>query len=116
MTLVKRALTVSGWTLVSRVLGLVRDRLFAGAFGASFLLDAFMLSFQVPNLLRNLFGEGALSTAFIPRYVQLRDKDPAAAEAFAGRVLARLALGLSALCGVAMAVAAGFVLWGPPRL
>lgn len=116
MSLVRRALTVSGWTFVSRVLGLVRDRLFAGAFGASFLLDAFMLSFQLPNLLRNLFGEGALSTAFIPRYVQLRERDPTAADAFAGRVIARLALGLSALCGVAMALAAGCVLWGPPRL
>lgn len=116
MSLLRRALTVSGWTLVSRVLGLVRDRLFAGAFGASFMLDAFMLSFQLPNLLRNLFGEGALSTAFIPRYVQLRDRDPAQAERFAGSVLARLALWLSLFCGLTMAVAAGCVLWGPPRL
>lgn len=116
MSLVRRALTVSGWTFVSRVLGLVRDRLFAGAFGASLLLDAFMLSFQLPNLLRNLFGEGALSTAFIPRYVQLRERDPVAAEAFAGRVLARLALGLSVVCGLAMAVAAACVQWGPARL
>ena len=116
MSLIRRALTVSGWTFVSRILGLVRDRLFAGAFGASFLLDAFMLSFQLPNLLRNLFGEGALSTAFIPRYVQLREKDQPAAEVFAGRVIARLALGLSALCGVMMAVAAGCILWGPARL
>lgn len=116
MTLVKRMLTVSGWTLVSRVLGLVRDRLFAGAFGASFLLDAFMLSFQIPNLLRNLFGEGALSTAFIPRYVQQRERDAAGADRFAGAVLARLALGLSVACGVAMAIAAGLVLWGPANL
>src|SRR3954462_8409944 len=111
VNLARRVLTVSGWTFVSRVLGLVRDRLFAGTFGASPLLDAFMMAFQLPNLLRNLFGEGALSAAFVPRYVQARDRDPAAAEVFAGQVLTRLALGLSVLCGLAMAVAAGLTLW-----
>lgn len=111
----KHFATVSGWTLVSRVLGLVRDRLFAGAFGASLALDAFMLAFQVPNLLRNLFGEGALSSAFIPRYVQERGRDPEAAESFAGAVLTRLALGLSLVCGVALIVAAGMVAWGSER-
>jgi len=114
VNLAKRVFTVSGWTFLSRILGLVRDRLFAGAFGVSTTLDAFLMAFQLPNLLRNLFGEGALSAAFVPRYVQLRDKDPAAAESFAGRVLARLALGLSALCLVAMAVAATCVVFAPP--
>lgn len=107
--------TVSGWTLVSRILGLVRDRLFAGAFGASMVLDAFMLAFQVPNLLRNLFGEGALSTAFIPRYVQERERDPASADRFAGSVLGRLALGLSAFCGLAMIGAAVLMSLGEGR-
>lgn len=116
MSLLRRLITVSGWTLVSRILGLVRDRLFAQAFGASALLDAFMMAFQIPNLLRNLFGEGALSTAFIPRYVQHRERDPAGAERYAGQVLTRLALGLSILCGVAMAVAAALVVWGSPRV
>lgn len=97
MRLLARVATVSGWTFVSRILGLVRDRILAGAFGGSLLLDAFFIAFAVPNLLRNLFGEGALSAAFIPRYVQLRDRDPALAEAFAGQVLARLSLGLGLL-------------------
>ncbi len=110
MSLARRALTVSGWTLASRVLGLVRDRLWAGAMGGSVVLDAFLLAFALPNLLRNLFGEGALSAAFIPRYVQMRERDPAAAERFAGLVLTRLLLGLSALSALGM-VGAALVAW-----
>jgi putative peptidoglycan lipid II flippase len=106
MSLARRAFTVSSWTLVSRILGLIRDRLFAGLFGASLVLDAFLVAFQLPNLLRNLFGEGALSAAFIPRYVQMRAKSEADAELFAGAVLTRLFLGLSVLAGVAMIAAA----------
>jgi putative peptidoglycan lipid II flippase len=103
--LARRMLTVSGWTLVSRILGLVRDRLWAGTQGGSMMLDAFLVAFQLPNLLRNLFGEGALSAAVVPRYVQERDRDIATAEAFAGLVLTRLALWLSALALVGMAAA-----------
>ncbi len=54
--------------LISRVFGLVRDIFFARFFGATFVADAFNVSFQIPNLLRKLFGEGALSAAFIPIY------------------------------------------------
>jgi putative peptidoglycan lipid II flippase len=105
-SLARRALGVSAWTLLSRVLGLVRDRLWAGTMGGSLALDAFLAAFALPNLLRNLFGEGALTSALIPRYVQLRERDPAAAEVFAGTVLMRLALGLSLLSAVGMAIAA----------
>ncbi|MFM2090685.1 MAG: hypothetical protein RLZZ127_1174 [Planctomycetota bacterium] len=106
----KRVATVSGWTLVSRVLGLVRDRLWAGAMGGSPMLDAFLAAFQLPNLFRQLFGEGALTAAVLPRYVQLRERDPAAAEAFLGQVLARMALWLSVVAGLGMAAAAA-VMW-----
>jgi len=111
MALMRRVLTVSGWTLASRVLGLVRDRLWAGHLGGSFVLDCFTVANALPNLLRNLFGEGALSAAVVPRYVQLRERDPAAAERFAGAVIARLALFLSGLCALAMAGAAALVAW-----
>jgi len=97
MSLMRRALTVSGWTLVSRILGLVRDRLWAGAQGGSLMLDCFLVAFQLPNLLRNLFGEGALAAAVIPRYVQERERDAASAELFAGLILTRLSLFLSGL-------------------
>src|SRR5436305_2385212 len=54
--------------LSSRVLGLVREMIFAGLFGAGKNLDAFLMAFRVPNLLRDLFAEGALSTAFITTF------------------------------------------------
>src|SRR3989449_11260145 len=54
--------------LCSRVLGLVRELVFAGLFGAGRNLDAFLMAFRVPNLLRDLFAEGALSTAFITTF------------------------------------------------
>jgi len=105
---------VSGWTLGSRVLGLVRDRILAGAFGGSLLLDAFLLAFALPNLFRNLFGEGALSAAYLPRYVQARDRDGAEAEAFAGLVLTRLAVLLSIVAAIGMVAAGAVSLWGAP--
>src|SRR5499433_1419098 len=54
--------------LSSRVLGLVREMVFAGLFGAGRNLDAFIAAFRAPNLLRDLFAEGALSTAFITTF------------------------------------------------
>src|ERR1700759_5504517 len=54
--------------MCSRVLGLIREQVFAGLFGAGRSLDAFLMAFRVPNLLRDLFAEGALSTAFITTF------------------------------------------------
>src|SRR5438445_6424396 len=54
--------------LCSRVLGLIRELLFAGLFGAGRNLDAFLMAFRVPNMLRDLFAEGALSAAFITTF------------------------------------------------
>src|ERR1700738_1032788 len=54
--------------LCSRILGLVREQVFAGLFGAGRNLDAFLMAFRVPNMLRDLFAEGALSTAFITTF------------------------------------------------
>jgi putative peptidoglycan lipid II flippase len=61
----KSASTVSVAVMCSRVLGLVREQIFAGMFGASLAYDAFVVAFRIPNLLRDLFAEGALSAAFI---------------------------------------------------
>ncbi len=60
--------------LISRFFGLARDIIFAGFFGASYVADAFQVGYQIPNLLRKLFGEGALSAAFIPIYNELEQK------------------------------------------
>jgi putative peptidoglycan lipid II flippase len=113
--LARRVFTVSGWTLISRLLGLVRDRLWAGAMGSSLMLDCFLMAFALPNLLRNLFGEGALSAAFIPRYVQMRDRDPAQAERFAGAVLTRLSIGLSVLAVLGYLIAIVMLWYGHGR-
>ena len=61
----KSAGTVSIAVMCSRVLGLIREQIFAGMFGAGFAYDAFVVAFRIPNLLRDLFAEGALSAAFI---------------------------------------------------
>src|SRR5436305_10196709 len=59
---------VGAAVLCSRLLGLIREQIFAGLFGAGKNLDAFLMAFRVPNLLRDLFAEGALSTAFITTF------------------------------------------------
>ncbi len=66
MALFRSAATISGFTLLSRITGLVRDILVARAFGAGPLTDAFWIAFRIPNLLRRLFAEGAFAQAFVP--------------------------------------------------
>jgi putative peptidoglycan lipid II flippase len=66
MNLLKTLATVSGMTLVSRILGFVRDVLIARIFGAGIATDAFFVAFRIPNLLRRIFAEGAFSQAFVP--------------------------------------------------
>ncbi len=66
VSLIKSASTVSLWTLVSRITGLVRELLVAATFGASAMTDAFNVAFRIPNLFRRLFAEGAFSQAFVP--------------------------------------------------
>ena len=66
MSLFKSASTVSLFTLVSRITGLVRELLIASTFGASAITDAFNVAFRIPNLFRRLFAEGAFSQAFVP--------------------------------------------------
>ncbi|MBI4397626.1 MAG: murein biosynthesis integral membrane protein MurJ [Candidatus Omnitrophica bacterium] len=66
---------VGGLTLISRILGMARDIASAGLFGAGRVWDAFVLAFSLPNLLRRLFFEGAVSSAFIPIYVEILQKE-----------------------------------------
>jgi len=68
VNLAKALGSVGGLTLASRVLGLVRDSLFARFMGASFASDAFLVAFRLPNMFRALFAEGAFSAAFIPMF------------------------------------------------
>jgi len=72
--LLKNTAIVGGMTLVSRVLGLVRDMVLARWFGANAGMDAFFVAFKIPNFLRRLFAEGAFSQAFVPIIAEYREQ------------------------------------------
>ena len=96
--LVKSAGVISSATLVSRVFGLLRDMVSASIFGSGLAWDAFIIAFTIPNFLRRLFGEGALSSAFIPIFTEyLEKKSRREAWRFAGNVLGLLILVLAAI-------------------
>jgi len=87
---------VSIAVMCSRVLGLVREQVFAALFGAGFAYDAFVVAFRIPNLLRDLFGEGALSAAFVTVFTDYdTNKEPAATWKLANNVLTFIAILLS---------------------
>src|SRR2546422_3856180 len=72
MNLLRAAASVSGMTLASRITGFIRDTLLAILFGAGSTMDAFVVAFRIPNLLRRLFAEGAFSQAFPPALGEYR--------------------------------------------
>src|SRR5262245_63252858 len=97
---------ISAFTMLSRVLGLVREQVFAALLGAGFYADAFNTAFRIPNLLRDLFAEGALSAAFVPTYTRaLHEGGTSRAQELASRLLTVLAavLGLLVVAGLVFA-------------
>ena len=80
--LIKSGMIVSAMTLISRVLGLVRDIVIAKTFGAGPLADAFFFANRIPNFLRRLFAEGAFAQAFVPvlSEYQARDEEQGSSE------------------------------------
>ncbi len=74
MNLLKALAAVSSMTLLSRILGFVRDTVVARAFGAGLATDAFFVAFKIPNLLRRLFAEGAFSQAFVPILAEYKNR------------------------------------------
>src|SRR5215813_4530058 len=68
--LARSAAATGAATMTSRVLGLVRDQVLASMFGAGNAMDAFNVAFRVPNLVRDLFAEGAMSAAFVPVFMR----------------------------------------------
>jgi len=106
MTLARNVTTVGSATLVSRLLGFLRDMLIAAALGAGALSDAYFAAFALPNLFRRLLAEGALNAAFIPVWLRIRhDAGPEGARRFGESILGLMLLGLGilALIGVAFA-------------
>ncbi|MGI8837446.1 MAG: murein biosynthesis integral membrane protein MurJ [Pyrinomonadaceae bacterium] len=99
----KSAFLVGAGILISRIVGLVRQRVFAHYFGTSAAGDAFSAAFRIPNFLQNIFGEGALSASFIPVYAKLLahdDEKEAAHVANAVLGLLALVVSLIVLAGV----------------
>jgi putative peptidoglycan lipid II flippase len=98
MNLARAFVTVSGLTAVSRVLGFIRDMLFAAALGAGIGADAFLVAFKLPNFFRRLFAEGAFNAAFIPMFAgRLEGEGKAEAKRLADETMAVLLLVLVVL-------------------
>src|SRR5437868_6158318 len=116
--MIRSFLTVSSGTLASRLLGFLRDSMVAALLGAGPVADAFLVAFQLVNVIRRLLSEGALNAALVPAWLRVRDTNGAvAAAAFAGRVLGTVSVAMivvTAIIGLVMplvitALAPGFV-------
>lgn len=106
---------VSVAVMASRVLGLVRDQVFAVLFGAGLQYDAFLTAFRIPNLLRDLFAEGALSAAFVTTFTQVQEtKGEEEAFRLSNRVATALMLLLGVICIVGWIFAPSIVYWLAP--
>src|SRR5258708_30815343 len=93
--MIRSFLTVSSGTLASRLLGFVRDSIIAALLGAGPVADAFLVAFQLVNVVRRLLAEGGLNAALVPAWLRVREADGAvAAAAFAGRVLGTVSAAL----------------------
>lgn len=102
-------------TVSSKVLGFGRDMVFAGLFGASSYSDAFVVAFRLPNLFRDLFAEGALSSAFIPGLARARQQGgEAAAWRLANLMLNALGMALAVLVLAGIWLAPWLLRWAAP--
>ena len=102
--LISGFLTVGGWTLLSRILGFVRDAMILAFLGTGPLYEAYVVAFRLPNMFRRFFAEGAFNMAFIPIFSKKleNDDDPKvfAEDAFSG--LASVLIVLTLLAQLAM--------------
>jgi putative peptidoglycan lipid II flippase len=123
--MLKKLLSVGGFTLLSRVMGFLRSIVAAAMLGDGVLSDAFYVALRLPNSFRNIFAEGAFNAAFVPRYAALRATEGESAAAdFANRVFswqmaAQVVLLLAALLGmpwIVRAMAGGFSVPGEEQL
>ena len=113
--LIRGFLTVGGWTLLSRVVGFVRDVLMAAYLGTGPVAEAFLVAFSLPNTFRRFFAEGAFNTAFVPLFSKKyeADEDPHgfAEEAWSGLAFTTLivsVVGMAAMPFLVWAMASGF--------
>jgi len=107
----RHAFLVAAGILLSRLMGLLRQRVFNHYFGLSDAADAFTAALRVPNFLQNLFGEGVLSASFIPIYARLlADREDAEADRVAGAIGSILALGSAVVVAIGM-LATPYLMW-----
>src|SRR6476619_6494218 len=93
--MIRSFLTVSTGTLASRLLGFARDAMIAALLGAGPVADAFLVAFQLVNVVRRLLTEGALNAALVPAWLRIHEAGGlVAAAAFAGRVLGTVSAAL----------------------
>jgi putative peptidoglycan lipid II flippase len=103
MSLVRSALTVGGYTTISRILGFIRDQLVAFTLGTGFVAEAFFVAQRIPNMFRALFAEGAFNSAFVPLFAKkLEGEGPIAAQKFGHEVFSVLLAWVLVFCIAAM--------------
>jgi putative peptidoglycan lipid II flippase len=111
----RNARTVGLAVVASRLLGLVRDQVFAVFFGAGLQYDAFLTAFRIPNLMRDLFAEGALSAAFVPTFTQILEaKGKQEAQRLSHRVATLTILVITTLSVIAWWYSPGIVYFIAP--
>ena len=108
VNLTKGVITVGSWTLLSRILGMVREILLSTFIGAGPLLDAFVAAFRLPNIFRRFFAEGAFNAAFVPLFAK-RYENKMEPNEFANNVFANLLTILLILTSIAMIFMPGLV-------
>lgn len=99
-TIFSGALIIGSASFLSRILGLLRDRIFASEFGASELLDSYYAAFRIPDLIFNLLILGALSSTFVPVFIEYLNKDKPEAYRIASSVLNLTIVVLLLICGL----------------
>ncbi|MGH9367111.1 MAG: murein biosynthesis integral membrane protein MurJ [Thermoanaerobaculia bacterium] len=96
--LVRSTSAITPWTLLSRLTGYLREKIVALLFGASARTDTFIVAWRIPNMLRDIVGEGAMSSAFVPVYARIQaSRSEEEARAFVGRALGTFAFLLAGL-------------------
>lgn len=111
MNLLKTLAKVSSMTMVSRILGFIRDAIIARMFGAGMATDAFFVAFKLPNLLRRIFAEGAFAQAFVPILAEYRQtRSPEATKLFVQHIAGLLSFALVIVTAIGI-IAAPWIIY-----
>ncbi len=106
MSIIRSSIKMAIATFFSRILGLVREQVMAAYFGASGVTDAFLVAYRIPNLLRDLFAEGAFSSAFVPTFVEANQESAQKARELMWSLFWLLAMVTGCIC-------AGIMIFAP---